>query len=204
MNTLVLKDILGNTDMYLIDLLQKGYFDNPLKVLDVGCGLGRNMTMLARLGHDLTGFDSNEIVISELKSRFETEKELTIRPTIGVGELGALPLEEKQFDFVICNAVLHFAKDKAHFESMLSDMVRVLKSGGVLFARFVSSHTLQNVGHKFNKQMDIPDGSVRYVVDFEWLKKELIPRLGLINVEAYKTVNIDHKRSMTTVILRTK
>ena len=70
--------------------------------------------------------------------------------------------------------VLHFAKDKAHFESMFLDMVRVLKSGGVLFARFVSSHTLQNVGDDFNKQMNIPDGSIRYVVDFEWLKKELI------------------------------
>ena len=204
MKTNKLKDILGNTDMYLIDLVQKGYFDSSIKILDVGCGSGRNMTMLARLGHDLTGVDWDEKVILSLKNRFENEKQIAIRPTIGVGELGDLALESNQFDFLICNAVLHFAKDEAHFESMFSDMVRVLKSGGVLFARFVSSHTLQNVGEEFNKQMIIPDGSIRFVVDFEWLKSELIPRLGLVNLEGYKTVNVDYKRSMTTVVLRTK
>jgi ubiquinone/menaquinone biosynthesis C-methylase UbiE len=204
MNTISLKEVLGNTDMYLIDLVQKGYFDNPLKILDIGCGSGRNMTLLARLGHELSGYDSNDKVISELKSRFEIEKQIPIKPTVGVGELGNLDLEDNQFDFLICNAVLHFAKNKAHFESMVIDMVRVLKSGGVLFARFVSSHTLDNVGEEFNKQLNIADGSVRFVVDYEWLKKDLIPRLGLTNLEAYKTVNIDHKRSMTTVVLRTK
>ena len=110
MNIGELKKVLRNTDMYLIDLVQKGYFDSPLKILAVGCGSGRNMTMLAQLGHELTGIDMDEKVISALKSRFENEKQIPIRPSIGVGELGNLPLESKQFDFIICNAGFTFRK----------------------------------------------------------------------------------------------
>ena len=37
---------------------------------------------------------------------------------------------DREFDFVICNAVLHFAADKAQFDRWLGEMWRVLKPGG--------------------------------------------------------------------------
>jgi len=201
---LELKQQLGKTDMYLIDLLQKGYFDTSLKILDAGCGMGRNMELFSQLGHEIHGIDQNEQVIKRLKLKIK-ETNSSINPmNVGVGEMGDLPFDDGEFDFVICNAVLHFAKDVNHFETMFTDLVRVLKSKGVLFLRFVSSHTIENLADKFNTTLLLADESTRFVVDKYWLENTLISKLNLTNLEAYKTVNIDGKRSMTTLVLRAK
>ena len=42
-------------------------------------------------------------------------------------------------DVVMASAVLHFARDKAHFEAMLRQLWRVLKPGGIFFARLAST-----------------------------------------------------------------
>ena len=54
------------------------------------------------------------------------------------------PIEHTSFpddhaDVVMASAVLHFARDDAHFEAMLRQMWRVLKPGGVFFARLAST-----------------------------------------------------------------
>jgi 2-polyprenyl-3-methyl-5-hydroxy-6-metoxy-1,4-benzoquinol methylase len=203
-NSRSLQQLLGKIDMYLLDLLQKGYFNSPLKILDAGCGSGRNMMLLAKLGHQLTGVDQDRGVILELKDQISRDDVLVKQISVGVGEMGNLNYTDEEFDMVICNAVLHFANDKNHFESMFRDLVRVVKSGGVLFLRFVSSHTMINQLGEFNKVMSLPDQTERFVVDYQWLKTQLISKLNLVYLEEFKTVNIDDKRTMTTLILATK
>ena len=199
-----LKSILGKTDMYLIDMLQKGYFDKSLSVLDAGCGRGRNMWMLANLGHKIDACDQDEKSINDLKIKSESLGFSQNQINLRVGEIGNLPYNDGAFDLVICNAVLHFAKDENHFAEMMKDMHRVVKKGGVLFARFVSSHTFENLAPKFNKTLPLPDGSNRFVVDKNWLVNELLPDVGFSLAEEFKTINVDGKRTMTTVILRAK
>ena len=58
---------------------------------------------------------------------------------IRVAAIENLPYPDGSFDVVISNAVLHFAHDDAHFERMVGEMWRVLKPGGMLFARLASS-----------------------------------------------------------------
>jgi len=41
-------------------------------------------------------------------------------------------------DVVICNSVLHFARDDNHFRAMLAELWRVLRPGGMLFCRLGS------------------------------------------------------------------
>jgi len=198
------KEFLGKTDMYLVDLLQKGYFDSKVSVLDAGCGKGRNIWMLANLGNNVEACDQNKELVSDLnKKRIElgfSGQQVNIR----VGEIGKLPYRDSQFDFVICNAVLHFSKDQNHFENMMVDLGRVVKKNGVLFARFVSSHTFENIAENFNQIIALPDGTIRFVVDENWFKNELLPKLNFSFTEEFKTINIDGKRTMTTVVLRAK
>ena len=54
------------------------------------------------------------------------------------------PIEQTSFpdahaDVVVASAVLHFARDPRHFEAMLRQMWRVLRPGGLFFARLASS-----------------------------------------------------------------
>lgn len=42
------------------------------------------------------------------------------------------------FDVVICSAVLHFARDEEHWQGMVRETWRVLKPGGIFFARLAS------------------------------------------------------------------
>jgi hypothetical protein len=58
---------------------------------------------------------------------------------IHCGPLDALPWADGSTDAVICSAVLHFARDEAHFRAMLAGTWRTLKPGGLLFCRLASS-----------------------------------------------------------------
>ena len=54
------------------------------------------------------------------------------------------PIEHTSFpdahaDVVMASAVLHFARDPRHFEAMLRQMWRVLRPGGLFFARLAST-----------------------------------------------------------------
>ena len=42
-------------------------------------------------------------------------------------------------DVVVNSAVLHFARDDAHFDAMLQGSWRVLKPGGLFFCRLAST-----------------------------------------------------------------
>jgi ubiquinone/menaquinone biosynthesis C-methylase UbiE len=55
-----------------------------------------------------------------------------------------LPFSDYRFDAVISSAVLHFAENEPHFLAMVDEMWRVLKSGGLFFARLASSIGIEN------------------------------------------------------------
>ena len=81
-------------------------------------------------------------------------------------------------DAVICSAVLHFAKDEAHFGRMVEELWRVLAPDGLLFARLASSIGLeQRIGPVAGRQVRLPDGSDRFVVD-EAMLLDWTERLG--------------------------
>ena len=55
-----------HTDLYLIDQILKGRFDNTKRVLDVGCGTGRNLPYFLHGDFEVFGIDSDEKQINEL------------------------------------------------------------------------------------------------------------------------------------------
>src|SRR5471030_714862 len=114
-----LQQLYGNIDIYLFDQLLKGRYDNCKKVLDAGCGGGRNLFYFLRNGYEVFGIDPNPEAV-------EAVKELSIRlapaspaKNFVVASAEELPYKDAAFDLVISSAVLHFARDEKHFDAML-------------------------------------------------------------------------------------
>ena len=81
-----------------------------------------------------------------------------------------MSFEDNSFDAVLCIAVLHFAESHEHFDAMLQGCWRVLKPGGLLFARLCSSIGVEDhVEDLGNGQFRLGDGSTRYLVDLDKL-----------------------------------
>ena len=55
---------LGNIDIYLLDQILKGRFNKGMKILDAGCGEGRNLIYFMREGFTVYGIDENHLAIN--------------------------------------------------------------------------------------------------------------------------------------------
>ena len=58
-----LNALLGNIDIYLLDQILKGRFKKDMKILDAGCGEGRNCIYFLNQGYQIFGADANPIAI---------------------------------------------------------------------------------------------------------------------------------------------
>ena len=105
-------------------------------------------------------------------------------------------------DAVISSAVLHFARDEQHFNGMLDEMWRVLKPGGLFFARLTSSIGIEKlIKPLVGRRYLLPDGSECFLVDEELLTSTTEKLCGEW-LEPLKTTNVQNLRCMTTWVLR--
>lgn len=196
-----LRETFGNIDIYLFDQLLKGRYDNVQKVLDVGCGGGRNLFYFLRNGFEVFGVDPDPRAVQAVQ-----ELSAALAPANPLGNFvvcpaESLPYNDAAFDLVVCNAVLHFAKDEQHFDNMLRSMFRVLKPGGYFFARLASDIGLETLVQPLgNSRYLLPDGTERFLVNEQTLLK-YTGELGEI-YEPIKTTNVQNARCMTTWCVR--
>ena len=59
--------LLGNIDIYLLDQILKARFERHFKILDAGCGEGRNLVYFIRNQYRVYGIDKNVDSIQMLK-----------------------------------------------------------------------------------------------------------------------------------------
>jgi SAM-dependent methyltransferase len=105
-------------------------------------------------------------------------------------------------DVVISSAVLHFARDDDQFAAMLREMWRVLRPGGLFFARLASDIGIESqVVPLGGRQFLLPDGSQRYLVN-EAMLMRVTGELGGMLVDPLKTTIVQQQRSMTTWVAR--
>lgn len=186
-----------NTDIYLIDQILKGRFNNTKRVLDVGCGTGRNLPYFLHGDFEVFGIDSDEKQINELIHNKQVN-----RANFKVAKADKIPFNNLEFDLIICNAVLHFANDKEHFERMLQSMWNRLEQGGILFMRLASNIGIEPLIEPMgNGKYALPDGTIRCLVD----QNELLKYTENMNaelVEKIKTTNVQDMRCMTTWVLK--
>lgn len=193
-----LRKLYGNIDIYLFDQLLKGRFDNCRTVLDAGCGSGRNIAYFLQNGFSVYGVDQSEHAV-ELSKRLSADLCPDHSPdNFKLAAVESLPFNDGLFDLVICSAVLHFANDAEHFDTMLRSLWRVLKPGGYFFARLASDIGIETLVQPLgNYRYLLPDGSERFLVNEEILL-EYTRELGAQLYEPIKTTNVQNLRCMTT------
>lgn len=192
----------GRIDIYVLDQLMRGHITPQMRVLDAGCGAGRNTEYLMRCGAEVFGVDSDSSQITRIRAVASQAAPKLSAENFGVASLADLPFPDAYFDAVICNAVLHFAQDEAEFESMVTEMWRVLVSGGVFFSRLATTIGLQGaVAREGGRWHRLPDGSDRFLVDEPYLVG-VTQKLGGMLVDPLKTTIVQNMRTMTTWVVR--
>jgi SAM-dependent methyltransferase len=192
----------GPIDIYLFDQLLRGRIAPPMRVLDAGCGTGRNLVHLMRSGFEVFGADDDPAAIEHVRGMGAE-----LAPRLPADNFRVEPVEAMSFapasmDAVLSSAVLHFARDDAHFMAMLSGSWRMLRPGGVFFARLASSIGMENrVRPVAGRRHQLPDGSERYLVDEAFLLATT-EALGGELLDPLKTTVVQDQRCMTTWVLR--
>jgi SAM-dependent methyltransferase len=192
----------GQIDIYLFDQLLRGRIRQGMRVLDAGCGSGRNLVYLLQSGFDVSATDADPASIDHVLKMAHA-----LAPDVPAGNFRVEPVERMTFpdafaDVVISSAVLHFARGADDFAAMVNEMWRVLKPGGMLFARLASSIGMETrVRPVGNGRFLLPDGSERYLVD-EQLLMDLTDRLGGRLLDPIKTTIVQAQRCMTTWVVR--
>lgn len=192
-----LRDAFGDIDIYLFDQLLRGRFDGRRRVLDAGCGDGRNLRYLLGHGFDCYGLDQDQRAVAHVKALAATLSPGTPEGHFQAGDVERLPWPDDSMDAAICSAVLHFADDKAHFDRMVLELWRVLAPGGLLFTRLASNIGLESVVGAGGRRVRLPDGSDRFIVD-EAMLLDWTQRLGARLADPLKTTVVQGMRAMTT------
>ena len=196
-----LREELGRIDIYLLDLILKGTYAENARILDAGSGGGRNSFWLLNNGYDVVSIDRDGAKIDSLKNYWASRGLNNTSDRFYTGGLDALPFPDNSFDHIICSAVLHFAKNHAHFQAMMSELVRVVRPGGTLFIRMTSDVGLESlITMNETGVVRIPDGSDRYIITRDSLNA-LLNKYNLTLAAPFKNVNVEDVRVMSVIVL---
>ncbi len=192
----MIPNALRNTDIFLLDQIMKDRYPQGAKILDAGCGHGRNLHWFYQQGYDINGIDISENAIEYCKTTFSKQA-----ANFSVSDLKTIPFKEDTFDHVICNAVLHFADNKTHFHQMFSELIRVLKPNGSLFIRTTSLIGLKKYIRIREDIYETPDGSTWLLISESFIE-ELLQTYHISKLNPIKTTVVENLRCMTTLVLQ--
>lgn len=200
--SLNLQEWFGSIDIYLFDQLLKGRFVPGMRLLDAGCGTGRNLVYFLRSGYEVFGVDESSDAISQTRRMAAALAPHLSPDNFRVEGVECLSFADTAFDVVLSSAVLHFARDEEQWQAMVNEMWRLLKPGGIFFARLASSIGIEDKVELIEgRRYHLPDGSDRFLVN-EAMLLSVTAALGGELIEPIKTTVVQNMRAMTTWCLR--
>lgn len=139
-------------------LLQfEGYLEGK-KVIDAGCGSGKDCLYLADQGYQVTGIDASEKMIDQASKRVKgcTFKKMALEE---------LSFKDSTFDGIWCSAsLIHLPKKDA--EKAISQFHRVLKKGGVLYVGVIEGEGEKIIEGKYlNKKKILLTGYAQQEIE---------------------------------------
>ncbi len=197
---LTVQEQFGQIDIYVFDQILRGNIVAGMSVVDAGCGYGRNLVHLLREGCEIFALDADGEAIDHVRQLSASLSTGLSPDHFQVGKIEHMPFPDELADVVLCNSVLHFARDEDHFRAQLAELWRVLRPGGLLFCRLGS-----RIGMDFEPVraniFRVGDGSEWFLVDEDMLL-ELTDELNAVLVDPLKTTIVQDFRCMTTWVLR--
>jgi len=125
------------------------------RVLDLGCGLGNDLSCFARGGAEVVGIDLSEKAVALSRENFAHRG---LEGTFHVMNGEALDFPDASFDLVYCHTVLHFTP---HPERVVQEINRVLRPGGTAILMSINRHSWLFAMHRLMKiEIDYLDAPV--------------------------------------------
>jgi ubiquinone/menaquinone biosynthesis C-methylase UbiE len=176
------KKVVGAKELYKLWAKYYEKIDNPMfgfeegrfipmmgnvkgkKILDLGCGTGRNAIFLAKKGAEVYGIDFSDEMIAEIRKKIKKEmvkiklkkQDITKR----------LPYDSNSFDIVVSDFVFNHIKN---LKPLLNEIARVLKPGGFCLASDVHPYFVDPKDY----------GAIPFVIPLGlWLKERYMHKLN--------------------------
>ena len=131
-------------DIHLLDQVLKGRFTPGIRILDAGCGEGRNLIYFLQNNYEVYAVDKDPGAI-KLVGMHARSLSISIGENQFIaGDLRSLPFSNNAFDAVISVNVLQHV-DQVTYDAILSEMVRVLAPTGILFIKMEARDCLPKV-----------------------------------------------------------
>lgn len=190
---------LGNIDIYLLDQILKGRYTKDMRILDAGCGEGRNLQWFLNNNYQVYGIDASDYAILMLQFIVKSNFPHYPHENFLVSTIENSPFPDLFFDVVICNAVLHFSEDEDHFFEMFASLMRQLRPGGQIFIRTATDIGIDHARELKPGVYQLKDGQVRFLLSSKIL--DLITE-QLEWIEPVKSVVVNKTHSMGVLIGR--
>ena len=194
------QELFGQIDIYVFDQILRGNIAPGMRILDAGCGYGRNLVYLLREGTEIFAIDQNPGAVEHVRRLSKSLNTALHDENFQVSLVEKMKFPGDFADVVLCSSVLHFARDETHFHAMLAELWRVLRPGGLLFCRLGS-----RIGMDFvplsNGLFAMPDGQSWFLVDEQKLLA-LTAAMNATLVDPLKTTIVKDQRCTTTWVLR--
>jgi ubiquinone/menaquinone biosynthesis C-methylase UbiE len=111
------------------------------RLLDIGCGAGRNAVPLAAAGWRVAGSDLSTAMLLAAAQRLKTEG-VADQIDLVLAPMAPLPFASKTFDFVVAHGIWNLARSDREFTEAVREAARVSRPGALLFVFTFSRHTV--------------------------------------------------------------
>lgn len=107
------------------------------RVLDIGCGAGRNAVPLEALGFDVIGLDQSRPMLRAAAGRGAGG-----RLTLIEAAMDCLPIRSRSIDLIVAHGIWNLARSDEEFHAATAEAARVAAPGAALFVFTFSRDTL--------------------------------------------------------------
>lgn len=184
-------------DLFLMDAMLKGIAPDDVRVLDVGCGEGRNGIHFIREGYDYVGIDKDPSRVRLIE--YMASSLPNVSASFSVTDLHDFS-PSHTFDLIICSRLLHFASDAIDFGNMWKALERCLSPNGIIYGSMDSAiDNALAVPIGVDGQFCFPDGKTRFA-----LTNELYSQIkkGFEEIEPLRTLVHHQKRAQSFFLFK--
>jgi len=154
------ENLFGESYPELIDFFKQ--YEPKGKLIDLGCGQGRNSISLSKLGYEITGIDNSKVGIDQLNSISKKDR---LNVTGLVGDIFTFD-DYQVFDIVLLDSIFHFEKRDKKRETDLIDKIATRINVNSLICICI-----QDTGEKVRILKDTIDNSG---IDYEVLNESAL------------------------------